>query len=184
MKVILNPGHCRTINPNTGMMYDCGAVDNGLYEAKVVWDVAKATEKYLIGAGVDVLDVVQEDDLQTICDIANESGADIFISIHCNAAASRQANGTETFCYNLGGWAERLAECVQQQIVTSLDILDRGVKTANFYVLRNTLMPAILVELGFVSNQMDAELLRYAQDDFARAIARGVTDYELEVANE
>lgn len=58
-------------------------------------------------------------------------------------------------------------------------MLDRGVKAnPKLFVLQYTVMPAVLVELGFISNEKDEELLENRQDDFARAIARGVTDYE------
>ena len=79
-----------------------------------------------------------------------------------------------------GGRAEQLAECIQRQIVDSLDTTDRGLKERpELIVLRATDMPAVLVELAFIDNDEDAELLMTRQDDFARAIARGVTDYEL-----
>ena len=105
-----------------------------------------------------------------------------FISIHCNSVESPYAEGTETW-YCSGSEAGRLlAECIQDQIVDSLNTVDRGIKVAvpgknGLYVLTNTDMPAVLVELAFISNEDDEKLLRNNQDDFARAIARGVTDY-------
>ena len=78
-----------------------------------------------------------------------------------------------------GGRAEQLAECIQRQIVDSLDTMDRGLKERpELIVLRATDMPSVLVELAFIDNDEDVELLMTRQDDFARAIARGVTDYE------
>ena len=76
-----------------------------------------------------------------------------------------------------------LANAVHRQIVDSLHTVDRGVKLAipgvnGLYVLNNTAMPAILVELAFISNDYDEDLLANYQDAFARAIARGVTDYQ------
>ena len=89
------------------------------------------------------------------------------------------AHGTETLIHSEGGRAEQLAECIQRQIVDSLDTTDRGLKERpELIVLRATDMPAVLVELAFIDNEDDAELLMTRQDDFARAIARGVTDYE------
>ena len=89
------------------------------------------------------------------------------------------AHGTETLIYGSGGRAEQLAECIQRQIVDSLGTTDRGLKERpGLIVLRATDMPAVLVELAFIDNDEDAELLMTRQDDFARAIARGVTDYE------
>ena len=76
-----------------------------------------------------------------------------------------------------------LASCIQNQIVDALDTTDRGVKIAapgvnGLYVLTNTDMPAVLVELAFITNPDDEEILANAQDALARAVARGITDYE------
>ena len=71
----------------------------------------------------------------------------------------------------------RLAMCIQNQPVNSLPVVNRGVKTANYYVLKHTDAPAVLVENAFIDNPEDAKLLVEREDDFARAIARGVTDY-------
>ena len=172
LRVFINPGHDRMIDP--------GACGYGLEEADVVWDIGILLQKYLENAGIEVVDCFQDDDLGLVCESANAMEADAFISIHCNAAESRQAHGTETFCYGRGTKAEMLAGCIQEQICNRFDDLtDRGVKTANFYVLRNTSMPAVLVETAFITNELDANKLRYCQEDFARAIARGVTDYQL-----
>ena len=116
----------------------------------------------------------------TVTETANDWDADIFVSIHCNSAEAEEACGTETFAYALdGGDGEKLATCIQDQIVDALNTVDRGVKAnPKLLVLKYTGMPAVLVELGFISNASDEELLATQQDDFARAIARGVTDYE------
>ena len=80
--------------------------------------------------------------------------------------------------YNKWSRAEDLAECIQKQIVDSLGTVDRGVKVnQHLAVLRETVMPAVLVEVAFISNEDDVQLLINNQDDIARAIARGVTDY-------
>ncbi|MDO4802961.1 MAG: N-acetylmuramoyl-L-alanine amidase [Prevotellaceae bacterium] len=169
MKVFLNPGHDLVLDP--------GACGHNLKEAEIVHQVGRLVEKYLVAAGVQVVGNVQDDDLHLVCFSANQSGADIFISIHCNAAANPLAKGTETFVYDFDSQANKLATLVQKQIVTSLETLNRGVKEANFYVLTKTSMPAILVELAFISNEDDAELLKTRADEFAREIARGVTDF-------
>ena len=170
--VFINPGHDRLVDP--------GAVSpNGICEADIVWDVGVILEKLLVDAGVKVIDVFQDDDLAEVCAYANQSKANLFISIHCNAAGSRQASGTESFVWQANNEASKFAECVQKQICGSLKTIDRGVKTANFYVLKNTDMPACLIELAFLTNEWDEQQLRYRQEDFAAAIARAVTDYQL-----
>lgn len=173
MKVFIEPGHDR--------LYDPGAVSrNGLREADVVWDVGILLEKFLVAAGINVVDVFQDDDLGQVCAYANESQADLFISIHCDSVDSRQPNGTTTYVWQLGNQASVFAECVQKQICGSLKTYDRGVRVHpdKLYVLANTSMPAVLIELAFISNEFEENLLRYRQEDFARAIARAVTDYE------
>lgn len=172
MKVFLNPGHAPDGNPDPGA---CGC---GLRECDVAKSVADLVEHYLVEAGVEVVGNMQDDSLYAITSAANGSDADVFVSIHCNAF-NGNANGTETCVYPGSTRSSQLGECIQQQIVDSLDTVDRGLKDRpGLYVLKHTDMPAVLVELAFIDNEDDAALLRDNQDDFARAIARGVTDYE------
>ncbi|MBC8016633.1 MAG: N-acetylmuramoyl-L-alanine amidase [Sporomusaceae bacterium] len=171
MKITINGGHY----PGR----DSGAVGHtGLQEADVTRDMMKQVAGYLRAVSLDVLEV-QENILSQITDASNEFGADLFVSIHCNAAANEKAQGTETFCYTYGGESEKLATCIQQQIVSHLGTVDRGVKLGNFYVLRLTDCPAVLVETAFISNKDDEALLadEKMRDQFSAAIARGVTDY-------
>lgn len=171
MKITINGGHC----PGC----DSGALGHtGLQEADVTCDMMGRVAHYLRAISYDVLEV-QENVLSRITNRSNEFGADLFVSIHCNASMNVDARGTETFCYATGGESEKIANCIQQQIVQHLGTVDRGVKTGNFYVLRQTDCPAVLVETAFISNLEDEELLadEKIRDEFAAAIARGVTDY-------
>jgi len=78
-----------------------------------------------------------------------------------------------------GGKANILAKCIQAQIVNSLNMVDRGIKARpDLCVLRETTMPAVLVETAFISNQEDAYKLMYRIEEFANAISRGITDAE------
>ena len=176
MKVFLNPGHAPEGNP------DPGACGYGLRECDVAKSVADLVAGYLTAAGVEVVGNLQSDSLHEVVSASNCSGADVFISIHCNAC-NGTANGTEVWHYYGSSEGEKLADCIQNQIVDALGTVDRGVKGAKpgvngLYVLSNTDAVAVLVELAFVDNESDAALLREQQDEFARAIARGVTDYE------
>lgn len=166
MKIFINPGHGGE---------DCGAVGNGLQEADVTLKIGKRVENYLRAVGYDVK-LFQYDGLQAICDDANAFKADLFVSIHCNAATGN-TKGAETYWSGFSETSHRLAEKIQNQLVGSLPLTNRGVKSASFYVLRNTNMPAVLVETAFIDNADDAKLLREREDDFAKAIARGVTDF-------
>lgn len=185
MKVFINPGH--------DTKYDSGAVNpnSGLREADVAAEVGALAVDYLEAAGCEC-QIMQSDNLAptpagrssyddrqgpTVTETANEWGADILVSIHCNAA-NTAARGTEVECYG-GGAGEQLATCIQTQIVNNLGTVDRGVKyMPQLLVLKYTDMPTVLVEMAFIDNDADAELLSGKADEFARAIARGVTDYE------
>lgn len=189
MKVFINPGH--------DIKYDSGAVhydadgNVDLRECDVAAKIGTAVQKYLEVAGCECY-LMQSDNLAptpagrsdyddrqgiTVTETANEWGADIFVSIHCNAA-SGTARGTEVECYRRLSDGGNLAQCIQNQIVGALGTVDRGVKEMpQLIVLRHTDMPAVLVETAFIDNDEDAEILTNYWDDIARAIARGVTDY-------
>ena len=174
MKVFLNPGHAPNGNPDPGA---CGC---GLRECDVAKSVADLVAGYLVAAGVEVVGNMQDDDLYAITSAANASGADIFISIHCNAF-NGSAQGTEVEVHPGSSAGRALGNCIQRQIVDSLGTADRGLKDRlDLWVIKRTNMPAALVELAFIDHEGDATLLRDRQDDFARAIARGVTDYAAE----
>lgn len=182
MKVFINPGHDRE--------YDSGAINptSGLREADVAADIGVKVAEYLQAAGCEI-EILQSDNLywdspyplKCVCDEANSMPADIFVSLHCNAA-NTAARGTEVEVYQFdGGKACKLAQCIQSQIVDSLGTVDRGLKERpGLIVLKHTDMPAVLVEMAFIDNDNDAALLVDRADDFARAIARGITDYEQE----
>lgn len=177
MIIFINPGHAPDGNP------DPGAVNalTDLRECDVALNVGLAVSNYLQDAGYQTV-VMQSDSLSSVCRNANSMPADTFVSIHCNSAANTDANGAETwYCHNSSA-GEKLATLIQGQIVNALPVVDRGLKEATpgvngLYVLTNTDMPAVLVETAFISNAEDEALLESQQDAFARAIARGITDY-------
>lgn len=176
-KVFLNPGHCPGVDP--GAVNDCYDVT----EAEIVREVGDMVADYLRAAGCEVK-ILQSDNLAgespaypNVCANANNWPADIFVSLHCNAA-SGQARGTECFVFSCWSKSDKLAECIQAQLVHSLGTVDRGVKEGpRLSVLRNTSMPAVLVELAFIDNADDCQLLMNKKREFAAAVARGVTDY-------
>ena len=170
MKVFINPGHAPDGSP------DPGACGYGLRESDVAASIGNLVCHYLNAVGIET-ESIQSDSLGEITAAANKSGAGLFISIHCNAF-NGAAHGTETCVYSENGEGARLGGYVQAQIVHALGTADRGLKErTNLYVLKHTSMPAILVETAFIDEETDNALLRDRQDDFARAIARGVTDY-------
>lgn len=118
-------------------------------------------------------------DLQMRCDIANNAKADAFLSIHCNASDDHTAHGSESFCYALGGKGQVLAGDVLAPLVAAIATVNRGVQAANYEVLRNTSMPAALVETAFISDPAEEAMLRSpaAQAKIAQAIAQGICAY-------
>jgi len=110
--------------------------------------------------------------------MANSWPADYFISIHCNSNDNPTINGTEIYVYKTNSQAYWLGEHVLASIVNSVGTRDNGVRARpSLYVLRTTNMPSILIELGYLSNESDAQKLRDSQYEFAYAIYVGLLNY-------
>ena len=175
MRIFINPGHA----PDP--IDDPGAVNNrlGLKESIVARRIGERVATYLANVGYTVK-VFQYDGLKAICQAANAWDADLFVSIHCNAA-NGIARGTETFYARYSQRGHRAAQLVNDQIVKSVKTdypyWNRGAKEAGYYVLMYTDAPAILVETAFIDNDADANILVEQEDAIARAIARGISDY-------
>lgn len=108
--------------------------------------------------------------LEQRCEISNSLNADIFVSIHQNSFSSSSASGVEVYYYPGSVLGKALAEKLSASISAETGLKNRGAKKANFYVLRNTKAPAVLVECGFMSNPNELKLL--SNPDFQRKIAR------------
>ena len=110
---------------------------------------------------------------------ANAWPADVFVSIHCNSAVDATAHGTETHCYPGSIKGAVLSQCLQDRLTPALGLTDRGTKQSNFAILRQSKMPAALVELAFISNSVEEKLLQSEdfQDKAALAISQGVCDF-------
>jgi N-acetylmuramoyl-L-alanine amidase len=176
MKIFINPGHGQKSNG----VYDPGAVGaTGLQEAKVTLAIGNLLSLKLQSVGIGTR-VYQHGDLAAICNQENAWGGDYFISIHCNAHNDRAANGLETWYYQGSTRGQALARSVQTQLVKTLGRTDRGVKsTTSLYVLKNTRVPAILPEIGFISNLAEEALMKTVkwQEDASEALAVGICAY-------
>ena len=188
MRVVIDPGHA-------GRNVDPGAVNAamGLQEADIALMISRLVENYLLKVGYEVKltrtewEQAETDDLSYRTALANDWGADIFISLHCNSAANQSAEGYEVWTSPGNTLGDKLATRIYGQIAAEFP--DRAGRTdysdgdpdkeSRFYVLVHTDAPACLVEMAFISNDAEAALLADAawQDRYARAIARGVTDY-------
>ena len=110
--------------------------------------------------------------------MANSWPADYFISIHANASLNPAINGTEAYTFSNFGEAHELAEEIVEGIVERMGTQNLGVKAnPTLYVLRRTAMPAVLVEMGFITNASDVEKMATDPQGFARGIYNGMLDY-------
>ncbi|WP_413161917.1 N-acetylmuramoyl-L-alanine amidase [Capilliphycus salinus ALCB114379] len=169
--VMIDPGHGGS---------DSGAVGvGGLREKDIVMPISQQVAQILEQNGVSAVMTRTDDrtvELEPRVQMANRLGATLFVSIHANAAYRAGANGIETFYYQTG---YSLAGYIQNSILTNFNMTNRGVKQARFYVLRNTSMPSVLVEVGFVTNTYDASILAdpAQRSRMAQAIAQGILQY-------
>lgn len=154
----------------------------GTREADINLAVAARAAAVLRGEGVDVILTRTKDasvSLRTRVSRANNADAAAFVSVHCNSAESEAAHGTEVYHYARSEAGQKLASAIHRPLVRATGLADRGVKSAGFYVLRHTRMPAALIELAFISNQNEEALLKDEgfQSKAARAITEGITRY-------
>ena len=167
MKIAINGGHYPGL--------DSGAVGDRITESEVTKDVMYLVCTYLRKVGYEVI-AIQENELYNVVWQSNQFESELFVSIHCNGSVIGTACGTEV--HYIGNEGEQLAQCIQSQLTGTLKTTDRGIKKSeNLYVLKYTDCPAVLVEMAFITNREDEDLLISHQDDFAKAIARGITDY-------
>ena len=177
-KVVIDPGHGGP---------DPGAVGiGGLRETDVVLDVCLQVARLLQARGVQVLMTRTTEvdvDLPPRVVLANSSRADAFVSVHANALSLYRpdVNGIESFYFEGAGRPSRLlATALQQQMLSiSPGSPDRGVKPARFFVIRRTVMPSTLVEMGFVTGALDAPRLADAtyRRRMALALATGILNF-------
>jgi len=165
--IFLDPGHGGS---------DPGCIHNGLMEKEINLKIALKLKSLLESNGFRVIMRRTSDQYMSLNDIANmanNSGADLFLSIHNNASLSPASAGTETY-WSANGVAgsSQFAASIQSSLVSGIGRPNRGVKTADFRVIKNTRITAALVECVFVSNPDEANLLK--DDGFLNKIANGL----------
>lgn len=180
-RIYIDQGH-NPVNPNAG------AEGNGFREQDLVFRIGQLTADLLREAGYEVrlsrpttetqLGTSAASSLAARVNDANAWGADLFISLHTNASTISTATGSEAFIFRRGTDAEALAGNLLEQLAYATGLPTRGVfARPGLYVLRKTRMPATLIELGFITNPIDAELMAYSPQLFAAGIANGVLAY-------
>lgn len=192
--VVIDPGHGGQ---------DTGAKSTrALEEKRVVLDIARRLRAHLVNAGYKVYMTRENDrfvDLDERSRKAARWGADAFISIHLNSAASASAAGIETYALASAGYESTsggfsnltqpgnkfdaangiLSHQIQRSLCTALGAPDRGVKRSRFMVLKNAPCPATLVECGFLSNSREEQRLLQEsyRESVALGLARGTINY-------
>ncbi len=158
-----------------------GATANGLYEKDIALAISQRLGSALEKMGYTVVYTRTDDsdvDLDPRVQIAEDAKANVFISIHLNSVESKSedVNGIETYFAPGATSGEALARAVHEEVIAATNANDRGVRSARFYVVRNTSMPAILIETGFITSPEESGNLNTAsyQQKIADAIARGV----------
>lgn len=180
-KIYIDQGH-NPVNPNAG------SEGNGFREQDLVYTIGQQVAAALRSYGFDVrlsrptpetqLGTSNTSSLAARVNEANSWGADYFISLHTNASEFSSATGSEAFVYSRNSAADALASNILTQLNYATGLPNRGVMVRpGLYVLRKTRMPATLVELGFISNPNDAELMAYSPQLFSAGIVNGILAY-------
>ena len=175
MLIGIDPGHGGT---------DPGAVNDqlNLQEKNLTLGIATRFQQLLEFNSVSTIMTRKKDEyvrLQRRAEILNNAKVNYVISIHVNSSTSPEPNYLSSHVVAKGGQAEQLAEKIQEHIIQSTGWVDGGVRVNNFFMVRETVAPAVLVELGFISNLDIAKQL--AEDDtqrtLAEALAKGAMDH-------
>ena len=186
-KIAIDPGHGGS---------DAGAIGpTGVMEKDVTLKVSLELRRLLEAEGAEVIMTRDTDrtvspkgakasdieELGARCDVGNRAGAEIFISIHADSFTRPEARGTTGYYYgkSTSGRGQKLADCIRRNLVEQLGTPSRGTQPCNFYVVKNTDMPATLIELGFISNKDEEKLLdsREGVQKAAHGILDGIEDY-------
>lgn len=183
IKIYIDQGH----NPRD---FNTGAEGNGLYEQDLTYEIGRRLYNLLSSNSEfdvrlsrptpdTVLGTSNSSSLVTRVNAANSWDADIFISLHVNSAQNPNASGNEALTYGPSATvANALAEDILEQLTLTTGLRNRGVVyRPGLYVLKETKMPAVLVEMGFISNAYDAQLLSESPYLFATGIYRGILQY-------
>lgn len=182
MKIFIDQGH-NPQNPNAG------AEANGVREQDVTYAVGVALAELLRAnplfevrlsrnSPTEQLGTSNATSLAARTTAANEWGADYFISLHCNASPNTAASGSEVYVYSETSPAFPLGEDILVGLQNATGLPNRGMFIRpGLFVLRRTAMPALLVEMGYLTNPTDARLLSEDPDSFARGIYNGMLTY-------
>ncbi len=183
IRIFIDQGHNPTGSPNAG------AFANGLREEDINYQVGIDLAALLSSdprfevrlsrpTPTTVVGTSNASSLRLRVEQANSWPANYFISIHCNSNPNPAVNGTEIYLYRYGTQAEWLAQHIMTGIIQAVGTNNNGIRVNPIlYVLRRTQMPALLIELGYLTNTSDAQKLRDMQPQFAYGIYQGILRY-------
>lgn len=180
-RIVIDPGH--------------GSIDTGtsyrnIYEKEINLQIAKYLAEEFKKVNIIPIMTRTKDklyhnsrrkDIRRRPEIAGETDADLFISIHANNFPTSQPSGSQIFCKFNSEQSKKLAECIQQELIELRNENNRSIKQGDYYVLNKIDCPGILIEVGFLSNPSDRQKLTdpVYQQQFAKAIKNGVINYFL-----
>ena len=170
--IVIDPGH-------GGL--DTGASRGNVLEKDLTLDIALKVRECLRDMGMKNIIMTRSTDKTLTLDervqIANNNNADIFVSVHINASVKTEINGIETHYYSDNGY--KVAKVVHKELMKNINATDRGLFKSKFYVINHTEAPAVLLELGFISNEQERSSLKSdkRQMGSAQAIADGIVNY-------
>ena len=173
--VIIDPGH-------GGL--DTGALRGSVLEKDITLQIASKVRELLLERGMKKVVMTRSGDttlsLAERVDIANSKKADIYVSIHINASVKSEIKGIETHYYTERGY--EVAQVIHKELMENVNAEDRGLFKSKFYVINHTEAPAVLLELGFISNEQERNSLtsQKRQTNSAQAIADGIINYLME----
>ena len=182
IKIYIDQGH----NPSSP---NAGAEGNGFVEQDITYEIGVRLAELLRSNGnFDVrlsrptpttsLGTTNSSSLRARVDSANAFGADYFVSLHTNASTNSSVSGSEALVYDEPSIASELGEDILLWLNRTTGLRNRGiVERPGLYVLRKTSMPAVLVEMGFISNASDAQLMNNSPELFAEGIYNGILQY-------
>ncbi len=179
--IVIDPGH-------GGDDYGCSNEDETLNEKTLTLATSNLLKKHLQKLGYRVI-MTRTSDVRVALDkrarLANELNAEAFVSVHFNHAENTSAQGVEVFYHKQATNLKRteeshhLAQAVLRSVLLATNARSRGVKTANYRVIKKTEMPAILVEAGFLSHEKESSRCKDPDymDAIAWGIAQGINNY-------
>ena len=182
IRIYIDQGH----NPDSP---NAGAEGNGYREQDLVYEIGQQLyERVRANPAFEArlsrptpessLGISNANSLRIRTQEANSWGADLFLSLHTNASTDPAVSGSEALVYSLSSTAARIGEVLLRDMTALTGLRNRGlVERPGLYVLRRTAMPAVLMELGFISNAADADLMSRRPDLFAEGLYRGLVSY-------